>query len=88
MIYTKRWHGIKGETIGDGTKYAMQVVRVQTEKDGPWQSLNDKELEQLLSDHNKLMYDNGEALMPKKLPTTKVIEKAQARKPKKKAKKK
>lgn len=54
MIFARRWHGIKGETIGAGTPHAIEVVRIQLEKDGPWQSLTDKELEQLLIEHNQI----------------------------------
>ena len=64
MIFSKRWHGIKGETVGEG-KFAMSVVRVQTSKDGPWQALTDKELEQLLAEHNQVLYNN-EAKVPVK----------------------
>lgn len=58
MIFNKRWYGIKGETIEKGSKYAMSVVRVQTTKDGAWQALTDKELEQLLAEHNQVIYNN------------------------------
>jgi hypothetical protein len=53
MMTAIRWHGIKGETIGAGTPHAMEVIRVQTSKDGPWQSLDDVEIEALLVLHNK-----------------------------------
>ena len=51
-IFNVRWHGIQGCTVGEG-KYQMHVVRVQTSKDGPWQALNEGELDQLIVDHNK-----------------------------------
>lgn len=52
-IFSMRWHGIKGETIERGSKYQMNVIRVQTTKDGAWQSLNDGELLRLISEHNQ-----------------------------------
>ena len=55
MIFGRRWYGIKGETIEPGNKYELSVVRVQTTKDGPWQALTDKELEQLLVEHNQVI---------------------------------
>lgn len=54
-IFNMRWYGIKGQTIEPGSPYEEQCIRVQTTKDGAWQALNDKELEQLLVEHNKLV---------------------------------
>lgn len=68
MIFNKRWYGIKGETIEKGSKYAMSVVRVQTTKDGPWQALTDKELEQLLAEHNFLVYEAEKNPRPRAKP--------------------
>jgi hypothetical protein len=55
-IFNMRWYGIKGETIEKGSVHAIEVVRVQTTKDGAWQALNDKELEQLLAEHNQNLH--------------------------------
>lgn len=63
MIFSKRWHGIKGETVGEG-KYAMSVVRVQTSKDGAWNALTEKELEQLIAEHNAIVYENEKEPRP------------------------
>lgn len=88
MIFSKRWYGIKGETIEPGSPYAMSVVRVQTSKDGAWNALTEKELDQLLQEHNALVHDPYfKPVAPKAIPI-KVKTKKSPLSTKKKGKKK
>ncbi len=48
-LFNRHWYGVQG--FGTGV-YPTLAVRVQTAKDGPWQSLNAAEIEQLLKEHN------------------------------------
>lgn len=83
-IFNKRWHGIQGQTVGEG-KYQMHVIRVQTADQGPWQALNEAELAKLLVEHNQNIYmrdrDRGVVNTP-----AHPKEKQSFSKPKKKAK--
>lgn len=83
MIFGRRWYGIKGETIEPGSKYELSVVRVQTTKDGPWQALTDKELEQLLVEHNQVIALREQIAND---PRQKAKEQKAAQEPKKKVK--
>lgn len=76
-----KWWNIKGETIGAGTPHAIDVIRVQTSKDGPWQSLDDVEMTKLLHLHNQ-QFERAKA------PEKAVKEIKKALEPKSKAKKK
>lgn len=48
-IFNKKWHGIEG--FGTATQPNM-AVRVQTSKNGPWQSLTKEECKKLVDEHN------------------------------------
>lgn len=58
-IFNKRWHGIKAEALGEPGKYEMVVIRVQTTDKGPWQTLNDDELQLLLIEHNRIIHNKS-----------------------------
>ena len=89
MIFSRRWYGIKGETIEPGSPHQMSVVRIQTTKDGAWQALTEKELDQLVVEHNQFVsFREQTDKSAKPAPKTKVIEKATARKVRKTAGKK
>ena len=52
MIFNKRWYGIEVHAFSN-MNHEQAVLRVQTKKDGPWQSLTADEIQQLMQMHNK-----------------------------------